>query len=85
MKNKKSLAYLYLSIDWLTAVITWVLFSILRKISENKVFGIPTEASQILYNQHYWIGVIAIPIVWVLFYALVGAYECADECLIQLF
>ena len=75
MKNKKSLAYLYLSIDWLTAVITWVLFSILRKISENKVFGIPTEASQILYNQHYWIGVIAIPIVWVLFYALVGAYR----------
>lgn len=75
MKNKKSLAYLYLSIDWLTAVVTWVLFSILRKISENKVFGIPTEASQILYNQHYWIGVIAIPIVWVLSYALVGAYR----------
>ncbi len=75
MKNKKNLSHLYLAVDWLTAVITWLLFSILRKKGENKGFGIPTEASQMLNDPHFWIGVIAIPIIWVIFYALVGAYR----------
>ena len=75
MKNKKKLAYKYLSIDWLTAVVTWFLFNVYRKISENKAFGIGFEFSQIFNDSHFWIGFAIIPIVWVMFYALVGAYR----------
>ncbi len=75
MKNKKRLAYTYLSVDWLAAVVTWFLFHVYRKIHENRTFGISFNFSQIFNDTHFWIGLAIIPIVWVVFYALVGAYR----------
>ena len=75
MRNKKRLAYLYLGIDWVTAVVAWVSFTVIRKTGENKTFGIPTEPSQLLNDPNFWIGVALIPLAWIVFYALVGNYR----------
>ena len=64
--RKKIPSSVYLVSDYVAAIITWVLFYFLRK----KILGQPTPP-----DHQLWLGVVIIPIAWILFYALVGSYH----------
>lgn len=58
--------------DWLAAVLAWGLFYSYRKTYlENS----PLDLEIILNDQRFILGVIALPVLWVCFYALTGAYQ----------
>ncbi len=71
--NKKSLVILYLSLDFISAALSWAIFYIYRKVQvEPQVFGydIPFEL-----GVKFYAGLIAIPLFWLTLYYLAGTYR----------
>ena len=66
----------YLLSDYLAAILAWIdlYFSRRYLLHENVV----TENGLYL-NDRFWWGITLIPITWIIFYALVGAYN--SRCL----
>jgi len=59
--------YLFLLTDWMMATFAWSLFFFLRKTwIENKEFSV---------DQNFIIGIIIVPLVWLLIYYLQGSYH----------
>lgn len=58
---------LFIGLDLFTAAFSWGLFYYYRKTSiEGEVFSI---------NERFLLGIIVVPIIWVLFYAIQGTYQ----------
>lgn len=69
--RKISIAW-YAIIDWLTATIAWAVFYFIRKaILDQPV----QEEGHLLVNQKFWLGILLIPLAWLLLYSLVGSYH----------
>lgn len=73
--NKKLQVLKYVVFDFLSAATSWTLFYIFRKIYfESEKFGIPVP---IELGIKYFIGIILIPLFWIMLYTLTGFYNNA--------
>lgn len=70
--NKNRFGWLFAISDYLAAAVAWFLFYVYRKkYLEPALFGdIPIE-----FNRHFYLGIILIPLFWVLLYYLIGSYR----------
>lgn len=63
----------YVILDWLAALLAWILFYVFRKQAEDPYFH---EYFEIIYDDpKFWYGIILIPLGWLLLYAMVGTYR----------
>ena len=73
--NKKRLASIYFIVDWLASILAWVLFYLFRKTHEDLYITYWERISYSLGTWSFWLGIIFIPIGWVILHAVTGAYE----------
>ena len=58
-------------LDWLAALIAWLIFFIFRRsYVDNYIF----EFSQLLSDKNFNLGLLLLPLVWVLWYSFTGQY-----------
>lgn len=62
----------YLLSDYLAAVLAWVVLYFVRRYLLNETITID---NRVVLNDRFWWGITLIPIAWILFYSLVGAYH----------
>lgn len=70
-KEKRISIFWYVFSDILSAVIVWALFFFLRK----KLLLEPENIHGILIDYKFWIGLIVIPLGWLLLYTFTGTYQ----------
>jgi len=71
MKQQRRLdMFFYGLADFLTAMLAWACFYIYRK----NVEGVTVDAT-IFQDENFWLGIIIIPICWVLFYSIFDQYN----------
>ncbi len=71
--NKKLQVFKYLFADYFSAATAWTLFYVFRKIYiEPEKFG---KAVPIVFEKHFFEGLIFIPIFWITAYTLTGVYK----------
>ena len=71
--NDRTLKYRYLAGDLLAAILTWTLFFYFRKIRFDRF---PVDSTtQIFSDYNYWVGLVAVPIGWIVLYAIMGSYN----------
>jgi len=75
MMNKKKLARVYFFVDWLTSILAWTLFYFFRKAHEDLYINYWDRITHSFVTPSFWIGVIVIPISWLILHAITGAYE----------
>ena len=75
MMNKKKLACVYFFVDWFTSILAWVLFYSFRKAHEDLYINYWDRITYSFSTPSFWIGVIFIPICWLILHAVTGAYE----------
>lgn len=63
----------YLLCDWLSAMLAWAMFFVLRKSGEG--IGFVQAAEQSVGDGHFWMGVTLIPLCWLFLYTLMGSYR----------
>ena len=73
--NKKKLACLYFFVDWMTSILAWTLFYFFRKTHEDLYINYWDRITYSLGTTSFWLGVILIPICWLILHAVTGAYE----------
>ena len=73
--NKKKLTCLYFFVDWITSILAWTLFYFFRKTHEDLYINYWDRITYSLGTQSFWLGVIVIPVCWVILHAVTGAYE----------
>ncbi|MBE0650127.1 MAG: sugar transferase [Bacteroidales bacterium] len=71
--NKRLQVVRYVFLDWLAAVLAWVLFFLLRKLNENP--AIFSHFSDPFHDKKFWLEIIIIPVFWLLLYAIGGTYR----------
>jgi exopolysaccharide biosynthesis polyprenyl glycosylphosphotransferase len=67
MKKKSSTKYIFLVFDYLSALLSWSVFFYFRK---TQIENIPFE-----FTERFYLGLIIIPLLWVIAYWLFGAYD----------
>lgn len=71
--NRKLQVVKYLILDWLSALFAWTLFYFFRKQVEDPSFH---EYFEVIYQDpNFWLGIVFIPLGWLLLYAIVGTYR----------
>ena len=75
MMNKKKLASLYFFVDWIASVLAWTLFYFFRKTHEDLYLNYWERISYSLGTKSFWLGIILIPLCWLMLHAVTGAYE----------
>ena len=75
MMNKKKLACVYFFVDWITSILAWTLFYFFRKAHEDLYINYWDRITHSFVTPSFWIGVIFIPICWLILHAVTGAYE----------
>ena len=71
--NKKRQVIKYVIADFVSAALAWSIFFIYRKYTVNpQVFS---NWEDILGDEKFWIGIIAVPLFWLLLYVLIGTYR----------
>ena len=73
--NKKKLTYLYFFADWFTSILAWVLFYFFRKSHEDLYISYWDRITYSLGTTSFWLGVIFIPLCWLILHAVTGAYQ----------
>lgn len=73
--NKKKLTCLYFFVDWITSILAWTLFYFFRKTHEDLYINYWDRITYSLGTQSFWLGIIVIPVCWVILHAVTGAYE----------
>ena len=73
--NKKRLASLYFVVDWLASILAWSLFYFFRKAHEDLYINYWDRITNSFNTPSFWLGVIIIPICWLILHAVTGAYE----------
>lgn len=66
MKRNKEVGW-YLITDFIFSTISWALFFMYRKVY--------IEKSQLLFDDKFYIGLIVIPLFWVILYYIIGSYR----------
>lgn len=69
--KKISIAW-YAVIDFITASLSWGCFFFIRRGLLNQPI---IEAGQLKTDEKFWMGIIFIPVGWLILYTLVGAYR----------
>ena len=75
MMNKKKLTRVYFLIDWVSSILAWTLFYFFRKAHEDLYINYWDRITHSFVTPSFWIGVILIPIFWLILHAVTGAYE----------
>lgn len=73
--NKKKLTSLYFFVDWIASILAWTLFYFFRKAHEDLYINYWDRITYSLETPSFWLGVIFIPICWLILHAVTGAYE----------
>jgi len=73
--NKKRLASLYFFVDWIAFILAWTLFYFFRKTHEDLYINYWDRIANSFSTPSFWLGVIIIPICWLILHAVTGAYE----------
>ena len=73
--NKKKLTSLYFFVDWIASILAWTLFYFFRKAHEDLYINYWDRITYSLSTPSFWLGVIFIPICWLILHAVTGAYE----------
>ena len=73
--NKKRLSTLYFIVDWIASILAWTLFYFFRKAHEDLYINYWDRITNSFTTPSFWIGVIVIPICWLILHAVTGAYE----------
>ena len=73
--NKKKLTSLYVLVDWVAFILAWTLFYFFRKTHEDLYINYWDRITYSLGTTSFWLGVMIIPICWLLLHAVTGAYE----------
>jgi exopolysaccharide biosynthesis polyprenyl glycosylphosphotransferase len=71
--NKRLQIAKYVLLDWLAAILAWSLFFAYRKFVYEPF--VPDLKRVILTDQNFYLGLIIIPISWLIFYAVLGHYK----------
>jgi exopolysaccharide biosynthesis polyprenyl glycosylphosphotransferase len=72
MNNQRQLAK-YVILDWIAAVLAWGFFYLFRKFHENpQIFS---ELNDVFDDRKFWLGILIIPIFWLLLYMMAGSYR----------
>ncbi|MCD4773612.1 MAG: sugar transferase [Bacteroidales bacterium] len=71
--NKKLQVFKYAIFDYIAAAIAWSLFFLYRKVSVDP--QIINYLDEIIDDKKYWVGIIVIPISWLILYVMVGTYR----------
>ena len=75
MKPKRRLPFLYGLVDWLLSVVAWTLFYYFRKTYEVPNVNMWQRFGLAFQDRSFWLAVAVIPVVWVVFYGITGAYQ----------
>ena len=73
--NKNRLATLYFVVDWIASIVAWTLFYLFRKAHEDLYINYWDRITHSFVTPSFWLGVIIIPICWLMLHAVTGAYE----------
>ena len=73
--KKKRLSWLYFIVDWIAATLAWTLFYFFRKAHEDLYINYWDRITHSFTTQSFWLGIIFIPIGWLILYAVTGSYE----------
>ncbi len=71
--NEKLQTFKYIFFDWIASIFTWILFFIFRKLQENNFISI--DFSNILKDKNFWLGILLIPVFWLVIYLFSGSYR----------
>jgi len=71
-KNKQIPIALYAIMDFMMASLTWAVFYLARKWLLNEDLS---PGSTFQFNDKFWLGIIFIPVGWLILYAIVGTYH----------
>ncbi|MBO6027371.1 MAG: sugar transferase [Bacteroidales bacterium] len=75
MKHKRVLPYIYGLVDWLLSALAWTLFYYFRKTYEVPDANVWQRFGIAFHDSSFWMAVAFIPICWVVFYGITGAYQ----------
>ena len=71
--NKNLQLTKYVLLDWIAAVLAWGFFYLYRKLHENpQIFS---ELYDIFDDRKFWLGILIIPVFWLLLYMMAGSYR----------
>ena len=73
--NKKRLASVYFIVDWIASILAWTLFYLFRKAHEDLYINYWERITNSFSTPSFWLGVVFIPISWLILHAVTGAYE----------
>ena len=73
--NKRKLTRIYFLADWLASVSAWTLFYFFRKAHEDLYINYWERITNSFSTPSFWLGVVFIPISWLILHAVTGAYE----------
>ena len=73
--RKKRLTLLYFLFDWFASVVAWTLFYFFRKAHEDLYINYWDRITHSFDTPSFWIGIIVIPVCWLILHAVTGAYE----------
>jgi len=71
--NRKLQVAKYVFLDWLSALIAWTLFYVYRKFTEDPEIFYHIE--QITEVRKFWLGIILVPVFWLMMYLMMGSYR----------
>lgn len=71
--NRRLQVTKYVVLDWLAAFIAWSLFYFFRKQWE--VPDLFTHLNLIFDDRQFWLGIIFVPLLWLVLYVMIGAYR----------
>lgn len=73
--NKKKLTRIYFLADWMASVVAWTLFYFFRKAHEDLYINYWDRITHSFVTPSFWLGVVIIPLCWLILHAVTGAYE----------
>ena len=71
--NRRLQVTKYVFLDWFSAFLAWALFYLFRKLNENP--HIFSQLNEIYDDRKFWLGVVFIPLFWMLIYVMAGTYR----------
>src|SRR5215472_11151917 len=69
---KKTHIIWYIFGDYLASILAWIILYFTRRSLLSEPI---TVNNQIFLNNRFWLGIIIIPLGWLLFYGIVGSYH----------
>ena len=71
--NKRRQTFRYVLWDWIASVVSWSVFFCFRKTME--LVDVFANYRVVVEDKNFWIGIIVIPVCWLLLHLMAGAYR----------